>query len=151
MAEAVCMKKVKRNIKVKRCVGKCMGKSYWETEAVVWRCPVKKVLFEILQNSPDNNCAWALFWWTFQLCTISAETSSKIFDRALNMPLASINICFHSFINQKPNCIITYSCKLKVRFLKSTKTSFLDFSETINRGIFRTLSNNKDQVLCENS
>ena len=31
------------------------------TEAVVWRCSVKKVFLEISQNSPENSCARASF------------------------------------------------------------------------------------------
>ena len=51
-------------------------------------------------------------------------------------------------MRQKPNYIITY---LKVTFLESAQISFSNFPKTINRGVFRTLSNNEDGALSENS
>ena len=45
---------------------------------------------------------------------------------------------------------IIYFCKLKVRSMESAETSFSNFSETINRGVFRTLSSKEDRALCEN-
>ena len=50
LGEAVLMKKVKEY----------RGKK-GESEAVVWRCSIKKLFLEILQNSPENTCARALF------------------------------------------------------------------------------------------
>ena len=54
-------------------------------------------------------------------------------------------------MHQKPNYIITYFYKLKVTFLESAQISFSNFPKTINRGVFRTLSNNEDGALSENS
>ena len=58
---------------------------------------------------------------------ISAEASSKIFDRVLSTPLASLNICCHFVYVLKSNYIIIYFCELKVRFLESRQTSFPTF------------------------
>ena len=61
------------------------------------------------------------------------------------------SISFRFFMHQKPDNIITYFCKLKVTFLESAQISFSNFSETINREVFRTLSTNEHGALCENS
>ena len=44
---------------------------------------------------------------------------------------------------------IIYFCKLKVRSMESAETSSSNFSETINRGVFRTLSSKEDRALCK--
>ena len=38
----------------------------WDTEAVVWRCSVKKVFLEISQNSQENTCAGDSFLMELQ-------------------------------------------------------------------------------------
>ena len=60
LAEAVRMKKVRGKDK-KVFGGKFTGKSYRESEAVIWRYCVKKLFLEISQNSPGNTCARVLF------------------------------------------------------------------------------------------
>ena len=61
LAEAVGMKKVKRNIKIKRCAGKMHGKKLLRNRSSLRRCPVKKVFLEILQNSPENTVLESCF------------------------------------------------------------------------------------------
>ena len=53
------------------------------TEAVVWRCSVKKVFLEISQNSQENTCARVSFLIKLQAlaCSfIKKETLAQVFS-----------------------------------------------------------------------
>ena len=53
------------------------------TEAVVWRCSVRKVFFEILQNSQENTRVWVSFKVKLQgkaYNIIKKETLAQVFS-----------------------------------------------------------------------
>ena len=54
---------------------------YFLMESVVWRCFVKKVFLEILQNSQENTCAKVSFLIKPQACNfIKKETLTQVFS-----------------------------------------------------------------------
>ena len=50
-----------------------------KAEAVVWRCSVKKVFFEILVNSQENTCARVPFLQPQECNFIKIESLTQVF------------------------------------------------------------------------
>ena len=74
-------------------------------EAVVQRCSVKKVFFEIAQNSQENTCARVSF-----LIKLS-ETLKNTFSYRTPLVAASVNNCLHFFSMKKfHTCSVRKRC-----------------------------------------
>ena len=111
--------------------------------------PVRRGVFRTLLNVYDEAFNRVLFRRSFARDFWEGPEYATDISQCLPPLCLCIKNWIISFtsVSQK----IIYFCKLKVRFLERAETSFSDFSKTINRGVFTTLSNNEDRaLLCEN-
>ena len=62
------------------------------SEAVAWKCSVKKVFLEILQNSQENTCARVSFLIKLQVsgCEFCEISKNTFFHRT---PLIAASVC----------------------------------------------------------
>ena len=66
---------------------------YFNSEAVVWRCSVKKVFLEIWQNAKENTCARVSFFKTLTVFSCEFYKVSKNDDTLINFMITFFIRC----------------------------------------------------------